>query len=365
MFQRRPTCLGVLLCAAARASDWGDDFYNAPQPPPPPPPQQAYYDPAYAQPPPHHAPQPYGDAGASQAAYEAAEAADLKSPPRDGVVVRVASAASGGLVGAGLGKAVTGDVSPRWAGAGAAACVAAGLCGGRFGDAAVALGATAVGSAKRSRALADGRYPVFRQFKAGLGLVPREVWPPGAPNPWRYAKASREDPDFSMARTLVAAVAVGGLSANCVPFLNMFPSSLVAALAAGCALFAVTLNDARGDAARCVCARFVASVAAVLAAAGDAELGKKSMVAARLGGLRLNAFDRRFGISKTVGGLVSKAVDQAASAQQAPPAKGGDRRPPPPPAYDRPPPPPPPPQQDGYAAPGGDWGLPQDDYYRR
>ena len=88
------------------------------------------------------------------------------------------------------------------------------------------------------------------------------------------------------------------------------------------------------------------------------------MVAARLGGLRLNAFDRRFGISKTVGGLVSKAVDQAASAQQAPPAKGGDRRPPPP-AYDRPPPPPPPPQQDGYAAPGGDWGLPQDDYYRR
>ena len=143
----------------------------------------------------------------------------------------------------------------------------------------------------------------------------------------------------------------------------MFPSSLVAALAAGCALFAVTLNDARGDAARCVCARFVASVAAVLAAAGDAELGKKSMVAARLGGLRLNAFDRRFGISKTVGGLVSKAVDQAASAQQAPPAKGGDRRPPPP-AYDRRPPPPPP-QQDGYAAPGGDWGLPQDDYYRR
>ena len=86
-----------------------------------------------------------------------------------------------------------------------------------------------------SRALADGRYPVFRQFKAGLGLVPREVWPPGAPNPWRYTKTSREDPDFSMARTLVAAVAVGGLSANCVPFLNMFPSSLVAALAAGSA----------------------------------------------------------------------------------------------------------------------------------
>ena len=125
------------------------------------------------------------------------------------------------------------------------------------------------------------------------------------------ALGSRPNPRSFEEDELVAAVAVGGLSANCVPFLNVFPSSLVAALAAGCALFAVTLNDARGDAARCVCARFVASVAAVLAAAGDAELGKKSMVAARLGGLRLNAFDRRFGISKTVGGLssASKALD--------------------------------------------------------
>ena len=64
------------------------------------------------------------------------------------------------------------------------------LCGRAFGDAALALGQTTVGAVKKSRALRDGRYPVFRQFKAGLGLVQREPWPPGAPRSLEILKAT-------------------------------------------------------------------------------------------------------------------------------------------------------------------------------
>ena len=383
----------VLRCAG---SDWENDW-GPPAAPAAPPQQQEAAAPYYGGPPPSGEARyyaggaaaaggggEYGGDPASQAAYEAAAEAELRAAPASGLVVRVASCGGGAVVGACAGKAVVGSFRPRWAASGGVACVVAGLCGGRFGDAALAVGATTVGAVRGSRRLGDGRYPVFRQFKAGLGLVPREVFPPGAPNPWRYAKRGPEDPDFGMARTLVAAVALGGFGANFLPLVSVFPSSIVAALAAGCAVFAVTLNDARGDAARCLCARVVASAAVVLAAAGDARLGAKTMSAARLGGLRLNALDRKFGVSKTVAGLVSKAVDQASTAaatgepRRSDAAAADDRRRRPPPhrphqggAYDAPPPPPPPHQRPpgAYGPPadrgGGDWGLPQDDYYRR
>ena len=346
----------VLACARlAGASEWGHP------PPPPPPPNYGApggYD-AYGAPPPPPQQQPSGGyPGYEDAASAAYEAANNAAPAveRGGALVRVAGAASGGALSYGLSRAATGAGRVTWGGGGAALCLVAGCTGGRFGDAALALGATTLGGLRGSRKLADGRYPVFRQLKAAAGLVSREPWPPESPNPWKYAKRRAEDPDFSMPAALIAACALAGAGANVAPLPPLVPSSLVATLAAGCGLFAVTLRDARGDAARCVCARAVASVRVVLAAASEARLGEATVGAARLGGLRLGAFDRRFGISKTLGKLFAGAVEQA---QQANADAGGQhlhqqrqqqqRRP-----QQAPPPPP----QAPYAAAGDDWGLP-------
>ena len=85
--------------------------------------------------------------------------------------MRVAGAASGGALSYGVSRAATGAGRVTWGGGGAALCLVAGCTGGRFGDAALALGATTLGGVRGSRKLAGGRYPVFRQLKAAAGLV--------------------------------------------------------------------------------------------------------------------------------------------------------------------------------------------------
>ena len=187
MLRRRRTAVTALLAATATASsEWGE--WGPPPPPPPPPPQQQ-------QPPPQYDPQQQGGYyGEQQPQYDQQQpqrppGPPPPKPPAGPILARVSSVVSGAGVGCGIGKCITGNASPRFAAAGAVSCFLSCCVGGRFGDAALALGQTTVGAVKKSRALRDGRYPVFRQFKAGLGLVSREPWPPGAPATMRRTAA--------------------------------------------------------------------------------------------------------------------------------------------------------------------------------
>ena len=328
MKRRRTITIAALLAATATASsEWGE---WGPPPPPPPPPQQ--------QPPPQHYEQQGGYYGEQQPQYDQQQpqrppGPPPPKPPAGPILARVSSVISGAGVGCGIGKCITGNASPRFAAAGAASCFLSCCVGGRFGDAALALGQTTVGAVKKSRALRDGRYPVFRQFKAGLGLVSREPWPPGAPNPWRYKRQSAIDPRFSMYEALGAALLTGGVGINFVPLPPLVPRSLCALGASLFFMSLVVVRDARGDAARCLAARVVASIRVMLAAASEQQLVSKTAQAWGLGAMRLGAVDKKLGVSRTMGRLFSRAAStaQAAAAEAAAAQAGGpDRRPPPP-----------------------------------
>ena len=335
MLRRRRAAITALLAATATASsEWGE---WGPPPPPPPPQQQ--------QPPPQYDPQQQGGyyGEQPQQPYEQQPqrppGPPPPKPPAGPILARVSSVVSGAGVGCGIGKCITGNASPRFAAAGAVSCFLSCCVGGRFGDAALALGQTTVGAVKKSRALRDGRYPVFRQFKAGLGLVSREPWPPGAPNPWRYKRQSAIDPRFSMYEALGAALLTGGVGINFVPLPPLVPRSLCALGASLFFMSLVVVRDARGDAARCLAARVVASIRVMLAAASEQQLVSKTAQAWGLGAMRLGAVDKKLGVSRTMGRLFSRAAStaQAAAAEAAAAQAGGpDRRPPPPPQQQQP-----------------------------
>jgi len=369
MVRRRSIGITSLLAVATANSEWGEWG-----PPPPPPPQQqpqqqppgGYYGEGYApqqqQPPPYDPQQqqqpPYDPQQQQQQPYDPQRppppGTPPPRPPAGPLLARVSSVASGAGAGCGLGKCITGGASPTWAAAGAAGCFLSCCIGGRFGDAALALGQTTVGAVKKSRALRDGRYPVFRQFKAGLGLVAREPWPPGAPNPWRYKRQAAIDPRFSMYEALGAALVTGGVGINFMPLPPLVPRSFCALGASLLFMSMIVVRDARGDAARCLAARVVASLRAALAAAAEQQLVSKTASAWGLGAMRLGAVDRRLGVSRTLGRLFSRAAStaQAAAAEAAAAQAGGDEG--------RPPPPPPQQQQQPAWAPDSqsDWGHP-------
>ena len=342
MVRRRSIGIASLVAVATANSEWGE--WGPPPPPPPPqqqPPQQppgGYYGEGYA---PQQQQQPPYDPQQQQQQppYDPQRppppGPPPPRPPAGPLLARVSSVASGAGAGYGLGKCITGAASPTWAATGAAGCFLSCCIGGRFGDAALALGQTTVGAVKKSRALRDGRYPVFRQFKAGLSLVAREPWPPGAPNPWRYKRQAAIDPRFSMYEALGAALLTGGVGINFVPLPPLVPRSFCALGASLLFMSLIVVRDARGDAARCLAARVVASLRAALAAATEQQLVSKTASAWGLGAMRLGAVDRKVGVSRTLGRLFSRAAStaQAAAAEAAAAnaAGGGERRPPPPP----------------------------------
>ena len=326
--RRRATVTALLAATATASSEWGE--WGPPPPPPPPPPQAPPQQPYYGEQP----QQPY-----DQQQPQRPPGPPPPKPPAGPTLARVSSVVSGAGVGCGIGKCITGNASPRFAAAGAVSCFLSCCVGGRFGDAALALGQTTVGAVKKSRALRDGRYPVFRQFKAGLGLVQREPWPPGAPNPWRYKRQSAIDPRFSMYEALGAALLTGGVGINFVPLPPLVPRSLCALGASLFFMSLVVVRDARGDAARCLAARVVASIRVMLAAASEQQLVSKTAQAWGLGAMRLGAVDKKLGVSRTMGRLFSRAAStaQAAAAEAAAAQPGGpDRRPPPPPQQQQP-----------------------------
>ena len=341
MVRRRSIGIASLVAVATANSEWGE--WGPPPPPPPPqqqPPQQppgGYYGEGYA--PQQQQQPPYDPQQQQQPPYDPQRppppGPPPPRPPAGPLLARVSSVASGAGAGYGLGKCITGAASPTWAATGAAGCFLSCCIGGRFGDAALALGQTTVGAVKKSRALRDGRYPVFRQFKAGLSLVAREPWPPGAPNPWRYKRQAAIDPRFSMYEALGAALLTGGVGINFVPLPPLVPRSFCALGASLLFMSLIVVRDARGDAARCLAARVVASLRAALAAATEQQLVSKTASAWGLGAMRLGAVDRKLGVSRTLGRLFSRAAStaQAAAAEAAAAnaAGGGERRPPPPP----------------------------------
>lgn len=222
--------------------------------------------------------------------------------------MRAASAASAGLVTLGVSKAATGSANTWWAAFGACAAVGMGICGGRAGAAADALGIATLDSAERIHTMEkEGRYPIFKQLKAACHLEHRRRFPPNARDPWRYTPTTSMAPNFSMLQCLIGAAFLGGLSVSLLPSVPFVPSSLCAVAFAIFAMFLVTLDDARGDAARCFVARCIAIVRLLAEASANAELASKTAAALRLGGSHLSALDTKFGISRA-SGRVARAL---------------------------------------------------------
>jgi hypothetical protein len=92
------------------------------------------------------------------------------------------------------------------------------------------------------------RYPTLSHVKSSLRLAPRQAFP--SENPWEGGD------DFSMLPTLLAMAFVGSISGGNLPLLPTWMGALI-----GGGLFAVwtTLNDARGDLARSMGMRVVAT----------------------------------------------------------------------------------------------------------
>ena len=167
-------------------------------------------------------------------------------PPAGPILARVSSVVSGAGVGCGIGKCITGNASPRFAAAGAVSCFLSCCVGGRFGDAALALGQTTVGAVKKSRALRDGRYPVFRQFKGpGVGAAGAVA----ARRPVRGATSANPQSTRAFPCTRrSAALLTGGVGINFVPLPPLCRGrSALSALLFFMSL--VVVRDARGDAA--------------------------------------------------------------------------------------------------------------------
>lgn len=232
--------------------------------------------------------------------------------------MRAASAASAGLVSLGISKAATGSANTWWAAFGACAAVGMGICGGRAGAAADALGIATLDSAGRIHTMEkEGRYPMFKQLKAACHLEHRRRFPPGARDPWRYTPTTSTAPNFSMLQCLIGAAFLGGLSVSLLPPVPFFPSSLCAVVFAFFAMFLVTLDDARGDAARCFVARCIAIVRLLAEASANAELASKTAAALRLGGSQLSALDAKLGISQATG-RVARALASIIASRMTP-----------------------------------------------
>ena len=263
-------------------------------------------------------------------------AEEEKGPPWT-LKTRSVGLAASGVVGLGLSKATTGIWRPRWLAWGALANGAAQAVGGRFGDLAQATSLTVLGASWRLQALSKaGEYPVFKQLKAATGLVPRRRFPPATDDPWRYRG---DAPPFSMVRCVVGAICLAGFAVAILPQPPLVPTSLLAIAAAGFAVFAVALRDARGDAARCVVARSIAVASIFYTAANEAHLLRALAAALRLSGDRLSKLDRRFGLSRRLAAFAAAFAARLAGAAARPPAYA------PPPQHDPlagtyPPPPP-------------------------
>lgn len=279
------------------ASDPYGDMGGGQQPPPPPPPSS----------------------GINMPPHQPADQEEDVPERQKGFRVRAASSVSSGLLSLGASKAASGSARTSWAGAGAIASVVFGVCGGRVGIASDALGVATLDALSRIRAIdREGRYPVFKQLKSAIGLSQRNRFPPNTLDPWRYKPPSPTAPNFSMLQCLVGSAFLGGLSISALPSVPLLPSSLCAVVAAGLAVFLVTLDDTRGDAARCLVARAIAIVRIILASSSDARLPSKTASALRLGGAHISKLDARFGISKASTRIASSVAGLVASRMSLP-----------------------------------------------
>lgn len=254
----------------------------------------------------------------------------LGRPKPGGLGMRLASGGSGGVLTLALSKAATGSGRPWWAAFGACATIGLGLCGGRAGAAADALGVATLDAAQRIRSMdREAQYPIFKQIKSAIRLEPRRRFPPNAHDPWRYSPTTASSPAFSMIQCFIGAAFFGGFSVSFLPAVPFVPSSLCAILAALLAVFVVTLDDSRGDVARCFIARCIAILRILAAASSDAELPSRTASALRLGGSRLSALDAKWGVSRAAG-RVAHAVAALATSRVTPPndrARSAEPRP--------------------------------------
>eukprot|EP01084_Bolivina_argentea_P292728 503324_1 len=158
-------------------------------------------------------------------------------------------------------------------------------------------------------------YPMFPYVKALLGLGPRIPFPPGPDPPWKY-RGGQGMPPFSMTRTLLALLFLGGFGGYTFSKMTSspLPLSIMALSTGGGTLWIGTLEGRLGDLFRLIGIRLVGLIG-VLAEVNSEVLATAKIVASFRSIVKALLFwDQKFELTDKFMAILSHLVGHLSSA---------------------------------------------------
>ena len=212
----------------------------------------------------------------------------------------------GYCVGAFLGRSITNSAQPLAHIFAALFCTLT-ILRNHYGELSKALGLGLIMTAGRLGKVRR-QYPTGPHLKAILNMGQREPFPPvysSRENVWRYkVREGYEDidPDFNMMRTVAAMVLIGGFCGGNFP---LVPTWLGGTAGAAALALGTTLRGPKGDLYRTMGMRVVSLVGEMMDVVGELGLARKGAHTTGRMFDKMLFLDRKHGIRKKVGAVVS------------------------------------------------------------
>lgn len=209
-------------------------------------------------------------------------------------------------VGAFLGRSITNSAQPLAHIFAALFCMLT-ILRNHYGELSKALGLGLIMTAGRLGKVRR-QYPTGPHLKAILNMGQREPFPPvysSRENVWRYkVREGYEDidPDFNMMRTVAAMVLIGGFCGGNFP---LVPTWLGGTAGAAALALGTTLRGPKGDLYRTMGMRVVSLVGEMMDVVGELGLARKGAHTTGRMFDKMLFLDRKHGIRKKVGAVVS------------------------------------------------------------
>ena len=209
-------------------------------------------------------------------------------------------------VGAFLGRSITNSAQPLAHIFAALFCTLT-ILRNHYGELSKALGLGLIMTAGRLGKVRR-QYPTGPHLKAILNMGQREPFPPvysSRENVWRYkVREGYEDidPDFNMMRTVAAMVLIGGFCGGNFP---LVPTWLGGTAGAAALALGTTLRGPKGDLYRTMGMRVVSLVGEMMDVVGELGLARKGAHTTGRMFDKMLFLDRKHGIRKKVGAVVS------------------------------------------------------------